>query len=108
MTNMIWTTVKRWKFTVCPIQEKRQLMLQAEFRSLLWTKDIDIMILVDLDEQNIKDYDAKLSDITFDINLDNDLMIMPIVKNENHFRKWIEAYPFYRNIEKEGVKLYAA
>ena len=56
----------------------------------------------------IKDYDAKLSDITFDINLDNDLMIMPIVKNENHFRKWIEAYPFYRNIEKEGVKLYAA
>ena len=70
--------------------------------------DIDIMILVDLDEQNIKDYDAKLSDITFDINLDNDLMIMPIVKNENHFRKWIEAYPFYRNIEKEGVKLYAA
>ena len=35
-------------------------------------------------------------------------MIMPIVKNENHFRKWIEAYPFYRNIEKEGVKLYAA
>lgn len=59
-----------------------------------------------MDEQNIKDYDAKLSDITFDINLDNDLMIMPIVKNENHFRKWIEAYPFYRNIEKEGVKLY--
>ena len=70
--------------------------------------DIDIMILVSLDDLSIKNYSDKLSDITFDINLDNDLMIMPIVKNEEHFNKWIGAYPFYRNVEKEGVSLYAA
>lgn len=70
--------------------------------------DIDIMILVNLDDMAIKDYSDELSSITFDINLDNDLMIMPIVKNEEHFKKWINAYPFYRNVEKEGVPLYAA
>lgn len=70
--------------------------------------DIDIMILVNLDDMAIKDYSDELSSITFDINMDNDLMIMPIVKNEDHFKKWINAYPFYRNVEKEGVPLYAA
>lgn len=72
------------------------------------SSDIDIMILVNLDDLEIKEYSDELSSITFDMNLDNDLMIMPIVKNEEHFKKWIGAYPFYRNVEKEGVSLYAA
>lgn len=72
------------------------------------SSDIDIMILVTLDDMEIKEYSDELSSITFDMNLDNDLTIMPIVKNEEHFKKWIGAYPFYRNVEKEGVPLYAA
>lgn len=69
--------------------------------------DVDIMILVDLEDLDIKEYSDKLSDITFDLNLDNDLMIMPIVKNEEHFNNWISSYPFYRNVQMEGVPLYA-
>lgn len=42
-----------------------------------------------------------LSDITFDYNFDNNLEIMPIVKNLEHFNKWIRAYPFYNNIKKK-------
>ena len=72
------------------------------------SSDVDIMILVNLDDLEIKEYSDELSSITFDINLDNDLMIMPIVKNEEHFKKWISSYPFYRNVEREGVALYAA
>ncbi|MEG1458668.1 MAG: nucleotidyltransferase domain-containing protein [Acetivibrio sp.] len=70
--------------------------------------DIDIMILVDLSEEEIKNYSEKLSEVTFDMNLDNDIMIMPIVKNEIHFEYWLEVYPFYINIKNEGVSLYAA
>lgn len=70
--------------------------------------DIDIMILVDLDDAQIEELGDKLSDLTFDYNYDNDLMIMPIVKNIEHFNYWIEAYPFYRNVKTEGVPLYAA
>ena len=70
--------------------------------------DIDIMILVDLDDQEIKDRGHSLSDVTFEYNFDNDIMIMPIVKNLDHFNKWLRAYPFYNNVKKEGIELYAA
>lgn len=72
------------------------------------SSDIDIMILVDLDEYSIKDYADSLNEVTFDMNLDYDIMLMPIVKNEEHFEKWISFYPFYRNVSQEGVALYAA
>ena len=55
--------------------------------------DVDIMILLDISES---DY------------LDNDLDIKPIAKSEAHFIKWIENYPFYANVHKEGVILYGA
>ena len=69
--------------------------------------DIDIMILVDLSDEEIRSKDI-LSDLTFDYNFDNDLEIMPIVKNLDHFNKWLRAYPFYNNVKNEGVELYAA
>lgn len=70
--------------------------------------DIDIMILVDLTEQEIVDKSHRLSDVTFEYNFDKDLKIMPIVKNADHFNKWLCAYPFYYNVKKEGIELYAA
>src|SRR5699024_3402747 len=51
--------------------------------------DIDIMILVDLSEEQIREKSHPLSDLTFDYNFDHDLMIMPIVKNKTHFEQWL-------------------
>lgn len=70
--------------------------------------DIDIMILVDLDDIEIKEKGNELSEVTFDYNYDHDLLIMPIVKNQEHFNKWINAYPFYNNVRREGIALYIA
>ena len=70
--------------------------------------DIDIMLLLDLSDMEIKEYRHKLSDITFDINMDYDLDIKPIAKNIEHFNKWVDVYAFYSNINSEGVTLYAA
>ncbi len=70
--------------------------------------DVDIMILLDISDSNLKAYSQKLSYMTYDFNLDNDLDIKPIVKNEAHFEKWVVNYPFYANIQKEGVVLYGA
>lgn len=68
--------------------------------------DIDIMILLDITDMEMKQYQHQLSYATFDFNMDNDLNIKPITKNDEHFRKWSEAYPFYENVRKEGVRLY--
>lgn len=70
--------------------------------------DVDIMILLDMSDLDLKAYSQKLSYMTYDFNLDNDLDIRPIAKSKAHFEKWISNYPFYSNIHKEGVVLYGA
>lgn len=68
--------------------------------------DIDIMILLDISDLEIKEYNQQLSYMTYDFNMDNDIDIKPIAKSEEHFKRWIVNYPFYANINKEGVILY--
>ena len=70
--------------------------------------DVDIMILVDMSDLELKVYGQQLSYMTYDFNLDNNLDIKPIAKSEAHFNKWSVNYPFYSNIHKEGVVLYGA
>lgn len=70
--------------------------------------DIDIMVLLDLNDLDIKKYRHELSGATFDFNMEHDLDIKPIAKSREHFHKWVGVYPFYSNVEKEGVKLFDA
>ena len=70
--------------------------------------DVDIMILVDMNESEIRDLRDKLCDVTFDLSFDHDILIMPIVQNTDFFYKWVCAHPFYNNVNNEGVELYAA
>ena len=70
--------------------------------------DIDILILLDLSDMDIKAYRHNLSGMTFDFNMDHDMDIKPIAKSEEQFEKWSDAYPFYANVKREGVKLFGA
>ena len=70
--------------------------------------DIDIMILLDLSDIDIKQYRHELSGETFDFNMDHGLDIKPIAKSQQHFQNWVDVYPFYANVKKEGVKLFDA
>ncbi len=68
--------------------------------------DIDIMILVDLADIELEKYSKQLSWSTYDFNEEHDTDIKPIAKSDAHFKKWIGVYPFYTNVQTEGVKLY--
>jgi len=70
--------------------------------------DIDIMILLDIPDEEIKAYRHQLSDMTFDFNMEYDLDIKPIAKSEAHFYHWVKAYPFYSNVNSEGIRVYEA
>lgn len=78
---------------------------RGDFKS---DSDVDIMILLDMSDLDLKVYSQQLSYMTYDFNLENDLDIKPIVKSEAHFKKWVVNYPFYANVYKEGVVLYGA
>ena len=61
-----------------------------------------------MSDLELKSYSRALSYMTYDFNMDNDLDIKPIAKSQAHLEKWVDNYPFYTNIQKEGVVLYGA
>ena len=68
--------------------------------------DIDIMILADLTEMEIEEFGRQLSWSTYDFNEEHETDIKPIAKSAAHFKKWQGVYPFYTNVQQEGVELY--
>lgn len=67
--------------------------------------DVDIMILTSLPEGKIEPIENELYDVSFDILMEYGIQISVIVKNEEHFRYWLGALPFYDNVKREGVEI---
>ncbi len=69
--------------------------------------DIDIMILTNLTDEEITKYRKQISYLAYDVNCANDfdVYLSPILKNIDRFNYWLNALPFYMNVEKEGVVL---
>ncbi len=67
--------------------------------------DIDVMILTSLPENEIEVVEDELYDISFDLMMEYGTNISVIVKNEQHFKYWLGALPFYDNVEREGVEI---
>ena len=67
--------------------------------------DIDIMILTSLPENKIEPIEDALYDIAFDFMMEYEIQISVIVKNEEHFKYWLGALPFYDNVEREGIEI---
>ncbi len=80
------------------------LMQDGDFNK---DSDIDIMILTDFSDEEIIEYRDKISDIAFDIEFDNEfnVILSPIIKNIDKFNYWLQAKPFYINVQEEGVVL---
>lgn len=67
--------------------------------------DIDIMILVNLSDKQILQYENQIFDLAFEIELKYGKTISPIIKNIDQFEYWSDALPFYRNVLEEGVNV---
>ena len=66
--------------------------------------DIDIMVLVDGTAQELRTFEDQLSDVS--IKYFRVFSIIDISYQE--YMRWVNTSPFYRNVSKEGVILYAA
>ena len=67
--------------------------------------DIDIMILVKAENNEIKNIERKILDYSYDLDLQYDIVLSPIVENVDTFNSRAKYIPFYKNILKEGVLL---
>lgn len=67
--------------------------------------DIDIMVLTALTDDEIDKIETSIFDLAFDFQMEYNIDISVIVKNEDHFNYWIGALPFYDNVQNEGIVL---
>lgn len=67
--------------------------------------DIDIMILVDLENEEIRRLEEKVIDYSYDLDLKYDILLSPIIENIENFKDRTRYMSFYKNIESEGVLL---
>lgn len=70
--------------------------------------DIDIMVLVDGDDLELRSYNEQLSDVATDISLKYLKVFSIIDVSYQEYMKWKQISPFYKNVSEEGVVLYAA
>ena len=69
--------------------------------------DIDIMILTDFTDDEIVQCRSEIVQLAYNIEWNNkfNIHLSPLVKNIDRFNYWLEALPFYMNVQNEGVIL---
>ena len=68
--------------------------------------DIDILLLVDYSDAEIKEIQYSIYDVAFELEMATGKDISPVIINIEQFRYWKDTLPFYRNIKREGVVLH--
>ena len=58
--------------------------------------DVDIMILVKMSEDEIRQIKNSIYDLAFEIEMDT-------IKEKQQYEYWVDTLPFYKNIKEEGV-----
>jgi len=69
--------------------------------------DVDVMILVDLPREAIVSYRRRVAEIAGELLLASNVLISPIIENQAFFAHYRGELPFYRNIDREGVRISA-
>lgn len=68
--------------------------------------DIDILILVNnLSNDKIKKIEKEILDYSYDLDLQYNILLSPLVENINNYNSRRKYMTFYKNVEKEGVVL---
>ena len=70
--------------------------------------DIDIMVLVDGNASELRNYDESLGDVSTDISLKYLKVLSIIDISYQEYQEWKQISLFYKNVSDEGVVLYAA
>ena len=66
--------------------------------------DIDILVLLDKDKITFDDR-KRIGYPLFDIQLENDILITPMIYARNTWDTKLRITPFYKNVTREGIVL---
>ena len=68
--------------------------------------DIDILILTDLEDNEIKKLHKNIVDVSVELSLKYDILVSFVSINNDKFKKFLDVLPLYQNISNEGIILY--
>lgn len=69
--------------------------------------DIDVLLLVDASREDISARNWQVGNLAAELLMNYGIVVSPIVENKDYFDSNMELLPFYRNIDREGVRLVA-
>jgi len=69
--------------------------------------DVDYLILTSLKDEEIKEYNKLIVDLSYKYLDEYNILFSFVVINSNQFDKYSDTLPFYNNIVKEGTVIYA-
>lgn len=104
------------KITKTVVQSSLELMEDKIYKIVLYgsyargdfdtESDVDIIILLDCNEKELRNYRKRVAVLASRISLENDIEVSLLLKNRDSFEDRRTILPFYQNIENEGVILY--
>jgi len=68
--------------------------------------DVDIMVLTELTDDEVKKIHDDVIDIVVDLSLKYDVLVSVVLKSSKQFNKYSSVIPFYKNVLEYGVTLY--
>jgi predicted nucleotidyltransferase len=69
--------------------------------------DIDVMILADIQPEDVDKTRDQIHDLTFYLDLEYNVVICLHIVCSAIFHKYLDTMPFFMNVRKDGVELYA-
>jgi len=68
--------------------------------------DIDVMIVVDMNEANLRHYEALFTEFSSNESLENEALIVPLLCDKTCFEAQIKYVPFMQNVNTKGKVVY--
>ena len=65
--------------------------------------DIDLLILVNAAQEELYEYTDAIYDLAYEYDQKYDVEINPVVQSFAIYNHWKTTYPFFLNVEKEGI-----
>lgn len=70
--------------------------------------DIDLFVLVDMETTELAKYRSEVSKFSSRLGLEYDILMSVKLQDKATFDTWESVLPFFINLKKEGVQVYAA
>lgn len=66
--------------------------------------DVDVMVLLDMPREKLPAYRRNMAKIAGDMLFDYGVVVSPVLENRTFFERNRETYPFFRNVDREGIR----